>query len=173
MRIRQETPADYPQVHRLVERSFATTNHSDGTEADYLDELRHQTSFIPELSLVTEDDAKQIIGQITLYETQILAEDGQQYTELVLSPICVDPAYFRQGIARAMIETACELARKKGYNAVFLCGDPQVYQKMGFAPSYTFGIYHRNDKTQKAVWSMARELTAGALRHKQGTIHIL
>jgi predicted N-acetyltransferase YhbS len=173
MHIRQETQSDYLQVHRLVERSFATTTHSDGTEADYLDKLRHQTPFIPELSLVAEDDSGQIIGQITLCETQIRAEDDQQYTELVLSPICVDPAYFRQGIARAMIETACDLAREKGYTAVFLCGDPQVYQKVGFAPSYTFGIYHRNDKTKKAVWSMARELTEGALRHKQGTIHIL
>ncbi len=170
MKIRQETPADYQAVHALVQQSFAASPHGDGTEADYLNDVRKKDTFIAQLSLVAENDEGQIIGQIVLYETTITGQD-KDYVELVLSPICVHPDYFRQGIARAMMQKAFTLAKDMGYNAVFLCGDPDLYGKLGFRPSYVFHIYHITDKA--AEWSMALELNQGALAHIEGTIHTL
>ena len=167
MTIRQERPSDYPAVYELVKASFATTSHSDGTEPDYLNELRGKDVFIPELSLVAENDDGRLVGQIVLYRTEITTPEGT-LTELVLSPICVHPDYFRQGIARAMIEEALNSAGGMGFSAVFLCGDPDVYGKLGFVPSYRYNILHTNDKT--AEWSMVRELYVGALDGVTGTI---
>jgi len=103
MKIRQEKPSDYNEVYELVKISFATNSDDDGTTSDYLNEIRKKDTFIPELSLVAEDDNGKIIGQIVLYKMMIDTKNGK-IVELLLSPICVHPEYFCKGIARTMIK---------------------------------------------------------------------
>ncbi|MCL2677541.1 MAG: N-acetyltransferase [Clostridiales bacterium] len=170
MIIRQEAPSDYDEVDRLVEASFATAAHGDGTEAQYLRELREKASFIPELSLVAEDENGALTGQIVLSKTTLATPHGER-TELLLSPLCVHPACFRRGIARALTEEALRIAGGLGFGAVFLCGDPQIYGRLGFAPSYRYHIFHKNDEAQAAEWSLVRELYAGALAGVSGAIN--
>ena len=167
MTIRQEQPADYDEVYQLVKIAFVTTSDDDGTTPDYLNELRGKDVFIPELSLVVEIDGI-LAGQIVLYKTIITTPQGTPLTELLLSPISVHPNYFRRGIARAMVEDALSIASQMGYRAVFLCGDPEIYSKLGFVPTYCYSIFHKDDKT--AEWSMVRELYEGALDGITGTI---
>lgn len=128
-------------------------------------------TFIPELSLVAENEDGKLIGQIVLYKTYITTSNSV-YTELLLSPISVHPDFFRRGIARAMMMEAFRIATKMGYTSVFLCGEPDFYHKFGFKPSYEYGIFHIADKTKDAKWCMALELTPGALTGKAGTISI-
>jgi len=171
MIIRQEKPADYEQVYQLVKTSFSTVN-TDGEEPDeqdYLNELRGKDVFIPELSLVAEQDDDRIIGQVVLYKTVITTQQGE-LTELLLSPICVHPDYFRRGIARAMIDEALRIASNMGFRAVFLCGDPETYKRLGFTPSYRYNIFHKDDTLKTADWSMIRELYNGALNGISGTV---
>ena len=162
MIIRREAPSDYDAVHDLVKSSFATAAHGDGTEADYLRGLRKKACFIPELSLVAEDGSGAIVGQIVLSKTVIVTPHGER-AELLLSPVCVHPACFRRGIARALIEEGARLAGEMGFGAVFLCGDPQIYGKLGLVPTYRYNIFHGNDETKAAEWSMVRELYGSAL----------
>jgi len=167
--IRQEHPSDYDEVYALVKAAFATVPGGDGTEADYLNELRTKSTFIPELSFVAVEN-DEIVGQIVLYQTVITTRDGPR-TELLLSPISVHPAYFRRGIARTMTEHALAKAKAMGCRAVFLCGDPAIYKKLGFAPTYKYGIYHLQDA--KAEWSMVRELYEGALQNIEGMVETI
>ena len=161
MIIRQETPSDYAEVYRLVKISFATNADDDGTVPDYLNDLREKETFIPELSLVAEIEGK-LVGQIMLYKTT--------FGELLLSPISVHPDYFRRGIARAMVEEALRIAKGMGFRAVFLCGNPEIYGRLGFVPTYKYNIFHKNDESQTAEWSMVRELYDGALDGITGII---
>ncbi len=169
MIIRQEQSADYDEVYELVKISFATSTNEG--EWDYLNEVRKKDTFIPELSLVAENDVGKLIGQIVLYKTNITASD-KIYTELLLSPISVHPDFFRKGIARAMMSEAFRIAKTMGFTSIFLCGDPVFYHKFEFKASYEYGIFHIADKTKKAEWCMALELTPGALAGKAGTINI-
>ena len=171
MIIRQEKTSDYDEVYQLVKKSFATV-YEDGKEPDeqdYLDELREKEEFIPELSFVAENDEGKLIGQIVLYKTSIDTAQGK-LVELLLSPICVHPNYFRRGIARAMVETALSKAKEMGFKAVFLCGESEIYKGLGFVPSYEYNITHKEDKTKTAQWSMVRELYKGALKGISGKI---
>ena len=177
MIIRQEKPSDYKEVYELVKMSFATVSDSDGTEPDYLNELRTKDTFIPELSLVAENESGKLVGQIVLYKiaidkTVIVTQKGE-LIELLLSPISVHPDYFRRGIARALMERSFEIAKKLGFKAVFLCGDPKFYRKFGFIPTYEHGIYHATDKEGNADWCMVRELVSGALRNISGILDIV
>ncbi len=169
--VRRERSSDYAEVYRLVKAAFEHTDHSDGTEADYLDALRNKDAFIPELSLVAEH-AGQIVGQIVLYNTSVTTRDGP-FAALVLSPISVRPDYFRRGVARAMMERAFDIARQMGYTAVFLCGDPAFYRKFGFIPTFEYGVYHISDTKKSAEWCMALELSPAALKGIQGTVDIV
>ena len=172
MKIRQEKLSDYNEVYELVTISFATNSDDDGTTADYLDQLRKKDTFIPELSLVAEEDNGKIIGQIVLYKMNINTPNGS-VTELLLSPICVHPEYFRKGIARAMIEESFRLAKTMGYKAVFLCGEPELYKKFGFKPSFEFNIFHISDSSKNAGWCMVCELVEGSLKGVAGTVDIV
>ncbi len=172
MIIRQERQSDYDEVYKLVKISFEASAHSDGTEADYLCGIRKKDTFIPELSFVAVNENGKILGQIVLYKTDITTPYGL-ITELVLSPICVHPLYFRQGIARKMMEKAFEKAEELGYKAVFLSGDPQFYRKIGFVPSCEYNIRHITDRDGNAEWCMALELVYGALENISGTIDIV
>lgn len=69
MIIRQEQPTDYDEVYELVKKSFATSTNEG--EWDYLNEVRKKDTFIPELSLVTENDDGKLIGRL-FYIKQIL-----------------------------------------------------------------------------------------------------
>jgi len=169
VKIRQERPSDYSEVYELVKKSFATASSPDDDEPDYLNELRKKDTFIPELSLVAENDDGTLIGQIVLYKTIITTSRGE-LIELLLSPISVHPDYFRRGIARAMIEEALNIAKGMGFRAVFLCGDPVIYERLGFVPSYQYNIFHKDDKSKTARWSMVRELYNGALNGISGTV---
>ena len=171
MTIRQELPSDYDEVYQLVKESFSTvyTDPAESDEHDYLNELRKKDCFVPELSLVAEDEDGKIVGQVVLYKTVITTPQGE-LTELLLSPICVYPSYFRRGIARAMIEEVLKKAKGMGFRAVFLCGDPETYSRLGFVPSYSYNICHVDDDTKTAEWSMVRELYDGALSGISGTV---
>lgn len=169
MLIRQEQPKDYDEVYELVKMSFATSTNEG--EWDYLNEVRKKDTFIPELSLVAENDDEKLLGQIVLYKTDIIASDNV-YTELLLSPISVHPDFFRRGIARAMMAEAFQIAKSMGFTSVFLCGEPDFYHRFGFKGSYEYGVFHIADKTKKAEWCMALELVPGALKDKKGTINI-
>ncbi len=171
IKIRQEVPCDYAEVYELVKKSFATSSYSDGTEQDYLNELRKKDTFIQELSLVSENDEGKLIGQIVLYKMKIVSAE-KEFVELVLSPICVHPDYFRRGIARALMEKAFEIAKNMDFKAVFLCGDPSFYRKIGFKPTFEYNIFHIDDKLRNAEYCMAHELIDGALRDISGTIDI-
>jgi predicted N-acetyltransferase YhbS len=172
LNIRQERPSDYDEVNELVKLSFATNSDDDGTTHEYLNQIRKKDTFIPELSLIAEDEKGKIIGQIVLYRTTIKTQN-KNIIELLLSPICVHPEYFRKGIARLMIEKSFQNAIKKGYKAIFLCGDPKIYRKFGFKPSFEYNIYHISDKNRNAEWCMAYELAENALKGVIGTVDIV
>lgn len=171
--IRQEHPNDYDEVFGLVTDTFKTSPHSDGDEAEYLNAVRKKAEFIPELSLVAVDlKREKIVGQIVLYQTTIRTK-SEDLVELVLSPICVHPDYFGKGIARTLIETAVQRASKLGFKAVFLCGDPTLYSRFDFEPTYKYKILHVNDREGKAEWSMVRAIDSGFLGSFEGTIQTI
>ena len=170
MKIRKEKSSDYNEVSELVKISFSTNHDDDETTHDYFSQIRLKDTFIPELSLVAENNNGKIFGQIVLYKTDITTEHGK-ITELLLSPISVHPDYFRQGIGRAMIKESFRITKEMRFKAVFLCGEPELYKKFGFVPSYKYKIFHVTDELKNAEWSMAYELEKDALNGICGTIN--
>ena len=141
--IQVESPEEHEKVNELIRLAFANDyGLEEGAKMrDYFANERKETTFIPELSLVAYLTGGEMVGQIALYETDIITATSKN-TQLVLSHCAVSPDYRFKGIMRELIRYALVQAREMGYVAVFLGGPADLYGKFGFEPSYRYGIYH-------------------------------
>lgn len=132
--IRQEKPEDYRQVEQVVEQAFAHAEHTDHDEHNLVARLRGSEAFIPELSLVAEQDGR-IVGHILFTKLKV-----GQTTQLALAPLAVHPDFQRQGIGGALIEEGHCIAAQLGYDYSILLGHPTYYPRFGYQPASRFGI---------------------------------
>lgn len=81
--IRQARTEDHVAIYELITEAFLTAEHADGDEQDVVVKLRKGESFIPELSLVAEQDGT-LVGHI-------LFTKGSVGEIEVLAPLSVLP----------------------------------------------------------------------------------
>ena len=168
--IRPEMQSEYEEVNKLIYEAFAEKH---GVETGkfmmkHFIEERKKVTYIPELSLVAVLENGKIVGEVAIHETDITTENGK-ITQLTLSQSAVLPEYRRQGIMRMLVEHALNEAKKMGYGAVFLGGNPEIYARYGFEPSSSYGIYHENRKKWGDEGFMVCILKSGALDGITGT----
>ncbi len=164
--IRQEKPSEYPTIYTLVQLAFQTAKVSNGNEQDFVNKLRESSNYIPELALVAEEDGK-IVGHIMLTKTTV-ATSERKIEALLIAPLSVALEYRNRGIGSKLVLASFEVAKKMGYNAVFVVGDPEFYGRFGFKASVSFGIRHVPVIGDQYV--MVYELTSGALSGITGTV---
>lgn len=145
--IRPENPSEYEEVNAIIYEAFAQQHGIETGKfmMEHFIKERQKETFIPDLSLVAVLEGGTIIGEAALHETDIITETGKN-TQLTLSQSAVLPKYRMQGIMRMLVEHALDKAKKMGYGAVFLGGNPKLYARYGFEPSSKYGIYHENRK---------------------------
>lgn len=134
MNIRQEQPADYDMVYRIIKEAFANAEHSDGNEQELVLALRKSKAFIPELSLVALEDNK-IVGHILFTEAAV----GTAKV-LALAPLAVLPAYQNRGIGLSLIKQGHCIASGLGYKYSVVLGHSGYYPKAGYVPASRYGI---------------------------------
>ena len=134
MNIRMETAQDWSQVEALVQEAFATAEHRDGNEQDLVRALRNSEAFVPELSLVAEEQG-QLVGHILFTRAQIGGVTG-----LVLAPLAVLPTHQRQGVGSALVREGHRIARALGYPYCSVLGSETYYPRVGYVPATSLGI---------------------------------
>ena len=109
MNIRKEKPKDYKAIYAVVRDAFGSAEHADGNEQDLVNALRKGKAYIPELSLVAEENEKSI-GHIMFTKARV----GENVV-LALAPLSVLPEYQRKGIGTALIKEGHRIAQELGY----------------------------------------------------------
>lgn len=132
--IRPERSEDFPIVHKLVREAFAGADHADGDEHVLVDRLRASAEYIPELSLVAEDNG-QIVGHIMFTRLKV-----GEAVALAVAPLSVLPAYQGKGIGAALMRRGHELAKELDWEFAILLGHPSYYPRFGYKPAKPFGI---------------------------------
>jgi len=163
--IRKEKPREFQEIYDLVRVAFQTAKVADGNEQDYVNTLRASSNYIPELALVAEEEGR-LVGHIMLTKTYIIAADSK-FEALLLAPLSVGLEYRNRGVGSKLVLESFELAKKLGYKAIFVVGDPAYYGRFGFKSIALFGIKH--DPPIPDPYVMAYELTPGALSDVTGT----
>ena len=134
MEIRKEETKDYEEIYEVVKRAFDSAEHADGNEQDLVNELRTGGSYIPQLSLVAEENGK-IIGHIMFTRAKVGTVDV-----LALAPLSVLPEYQKKGIGTALIKEGHRIARQLGYRYSVVLGSEKYYPRFGYVPASLFGI---------------------------------
>lgn len=165
--IRQEEAKDYEAVFKLTEEAFRDIEHSDHQEHFLVEKLRKSEAFIPELSLVAEDEKGDVVGHILFTELGI--ENGTKtFESLALAPISVSPEFQNQGIGGQLIREGHLIAQQLGYQSVILIGHENYYPKFGYEKTSNFGISFPFEIPEEN--GMAIELVKDGLKNKQGIV---
>lgn len=161
MIIRQEQKSDSEKVYQVVQKAFEKAERCDGNEQDLVAALRKSAAYVPELSLVAEENGE-VIAHILFTKIRI----GDQ-TELALAPLSVLPEYQHQGIGKALMARGHQIAAEMGYGFSVVLGSEEYYPKAGYVPAEQYGIQAPFDVPSKNY--MALDLQ-GKPRKLNGTV---
>lgn len=158
--IRLERKEERREVEDLVREAFWNVYRPGCLEHYVLNQMRNHPDFIPELNFVLEKDGK-IIGQNVFVKAAVQADDGRSIPIAAMGPICIAPAFQRQGLGKLLLDYTLERARALGIKAVCFEGNIDFYGNSGFTYASKFGIrYHGLPENMAASFFLCRE--AGA-----------
>lgn len=129
-RMRRAEPADADPLARAITAAFGG--------ADEADLVRNLTAAGDvSLSLIAEDGAGQLLGQILFGPLDIRLDGRDDRDDPIrgrfLAPVSVLPDHRRLGIASMLIRFGLSRLRAGGAEAVFVLGDPAFYTRFGFS----------------------------------------
>lgn len=161
--IRFERKEEYREVENLVRESFWNVYRPGCLEHYVLNQLRNDPAFMPELDFVMEKNG-QIIGQNVFVRANIKTDDGRDIPILTMEPICIAPAFKRQGYGKILLDFSLLKAAELGFGAVCFEGNIDFYGKSGFSYASEFDIrYHGLPQGADASFFLCRELIDGYL----------
>ncbi|TDL80515.1 GNAT family N-acetyltransferase [Peribacillus frigoritolerans] len=161
IKIRQEAPSDISAIKKVNDAAFGQEN-----EANLIHTIRKSPSFVPELSLVAENE--EIVGHILFTKITIETENGSEVPSLALAPMAVKPEFQKEGIGSQLVREGLKRCREHGYDSVIVLGHPEFYPKFGFVPASTKGI--KPPFTVPDEVFMLIELKSGALDEAAGVV---
>lgn len=164
--LRQESSNDFEDVFGVIESAFKNEQYSDNKEQFLVEKLRSSEAFIPELSIVAEDNGE-IIGHILLTIIKI-KNDEKAFESLALAPVSVKPVYQKRGIGGQLIKEAHRIAKAMGYKSVVLLGHETYYPKFGYELASKYDIKIPFDAPDENC--MVIELIEDGLKGVNGTV---
>lgn len=166
--IRRERESDYRTVENLVREAFWNVYRPGCYEHYVLHCLRQDPAFVPELDLVMVREGE-IIGQNMFMRAVIQADDGREIPIMTMGPICVAPAFKRQGYGKMLLDASLDRAAALGCGALCFEGNIHFYGKSGFTYASAFGLrYHGLPEGADASFFLCRELIPGYLKGVTG-----
>ena len=134
MIIRLEQTDDTEAVYDLVKKAFEHAEHTDHDEQNLVNRLRKSEAFIPELSLVAEENGR-IVGHILFTKLKVASS-----VQLALAPLSVLPGHQGKGIGGKLIEAGHARAKGLGYEYSILIGHAAYYPRFGYFPASRIGV---------------------------------
>lgn len=128
--VRPEQPGDESAIAEIHNAAFP-----DSTEADLVERLRGTENWIPELSIVVQQE-EQLVAHVLL--SRVTA--GEAEDALALGPVAVLPIHQRGGLGTAMVRMALDRARTLDFDCVVAIGIPEFLANCGFRPASERGL---------------------------------
>ena len=155
----------------FIEKVFAEYDceREGKTVRALVEEIRSKKYYVPELELIMTNENDDAIGYAMFSRFHI---EGKYENELlILTPVAVKTELQRQHISKELIEFGFERAKKMGFKAVLVEGNPKNYNPRGFVTSAEYGIV-AGPKIHLPHISclMIKELENGALERMNGVV---
>ncbi len=158
IQIRHERLADIDAREALLDQAFGDTRLRKSSER-----LREDRLPAEGLSFIASE-GKRVIGTARLWNVSC----GNGPSALLLGPVAVAEDCRSRGLGGAMVRRAIQTARKLGYSAIVLVGDPEYYNRFGFSGEKTGALWMPGPFERHRL--LGRELKVGALDGARGMI---
>jgi predicted N-acetyltransferase YhbS len=158
IQIRHERPSDIDAREALLDLAFDETRYRKSSER-----LREDRMAAEGLSFIATE-GKRVIGTARLWDISV----GNGKQALLLGPVAVAEDCRSRGLGGALVRRAIQTARKLGFGAVILVGDPEYYSRFGFSGEKTGALWMPGPFERHRL--LGRELKAGALDGARGMI---
>ena len=149
MTIRQAQAGDDAEIYSLVQTAFATAKVSDGSEQDFVLELRRRDTYRPELAVPG-------------------APAGLR--GLMVAPLCVRLEDRSRGLGGRLLQEGARRAAELGYSALFLVGDPDYYGRYGFQSAVSLGFQNASGVPDQFL--LARSLDPDGFQETGGVLNL-
>lgn len=159
---------DYDKIYTFVEEAFKTAEVSDGTEQDFVLELRKSSNYIPELEF-SAYDKNILIGHIMLTRQNL--KSNKPVKAVLVAPLSVKKEYRSRGIGTSLMKYALNEAVKQEFNAAFLIGSPLYYKRFGFKETNSYNIKNISEVPDEFV--LACELVPETFKNINAEIKIV
>ncbi|HIV90308.1 MAG TPA: GNAT family N-acetyltransferase [Candidatus Eisenbergiella stercoravium] len=159
--IRREKNEEQRTVEVLTRQAFWNVYGPGCTEHYVVHILRKHEDFVTELDLVAETADGRIVGNVMYTKARLIDENGNEAVILTFGPISVHPDFQRRGISRLLLEYSFEEARRLGYQAVVIFGDPDNYVSRGFKSCSRYHVCAQDGSYPAAM--LVLELIPGLL----------
>lgn len=127
--LRPEQPGDEAEIAAIHVAAF-----EDASEAELISRLRGSEVWVPELSLLVQQE-DQIVAHALL--SQVVAGESEA---LVLGPIAILPDHQRGGLGTALVRMGLERARALKFECVVAIGPGNFLANCGFRPARGRGL---------------------------------
>lgn len=165
-------PDEYrSETLELVQRVFTEyDNENEGRLVRSLvEEIREMDTYIPELEIIAIDENDEAVGYAMFSRFHL--EGKYRDRLLILTPVAVKTQLQRRHISKNMLEYGFEQARKMGFDAVIVEGNPTNYRSRGFVTAAEQGVLPGKTVHLPAIEClMVKELREGALGEIRGTV---
>lgn len=138
--IRHEKEKDFKAVEELTREAFWDLYKPGCEEHLIVHKMRDIPACIQELNFVACDETDKVMGNIMYSKAKIVNNDNKEFEVLCMGPLAVLPSYQKQGIGTLLIKHSIEQAKKLGYKAIIIFGDPNYYHRFGFVNAETYHI---------------------------------
>lgn len=165
-----ESPYLLPSLDFVEDVFTKWSNPEEGKVVrELVAEIRRKKYYIPELELIMVNELNEIIGYAMFSRFHI---EGKYENELLmLTPVAVKTELQRTHISKELLEFGFEKAKKMGFQAILVEGNPRNYNPRGFQASYQYGIKAGpNIKLPHPDCLMVKELKKGALANIKGVV---
>lgn len=163
IQIRHERLADIDAREALLDSAFGETRYRKSSER-----LREDRLPAEGLSFIASE-GRRVIGTARLWNIACGSDKetlGQH--ALLLGPVAVAEDCRSRGLGGALVRRAIQAARKLGYGAIVLVGDPEYYNRFGFSGEKTGALWMPGPFERRRL--LGRELKAGGLDGARGMI---
>jgi predicted N-acetyltransferase YhbS len=162
MTIRHERIADVEAREALLDEAFGEARTRKSSER-----LREDRLPAEGLSFIATE-GKRVVGTARLWNVACGIEKSLGQEALLLGPVAVAQDCRSRGLGGALVRRAIQTARKLGYGAIVLVGDPEYYNRFGFSGEKTGALWMPGPFERHRL--LGRELKAGALDGARGMI---
>lgn len=127
--VRPEQPGDEAEIAAILVAAF-----DDATESELVARLRVSDAWVPELSLVVQQEE-----QLVAYALLSRATAGES-NALAVGPVAVLENHRGGGLGTALVRMGLNRARDLGYDCAFAVGPPRFLAACGFRPAVARGL---------------------------------